>query len=160
MTAFTDWAVGLCAAGVACALLRMLCPEGAMNSAMRVITAMLFFCCLLSPIGMLRELFADGFLRVDASAPPPSSALSERVDEQATAIIEHVLLEDATARLGEITVKRVEILCASTDAQSSMVIERIKVVFDKEEHPLGSSAIAVLEQAWGVPVEVYYSDAD
>lgn len=160
MTAFTDWAVGLCAAGVACALLRMLCPEGAMNTAMRVITAMLFFCCLLSPLGILREVFADGFLRVDASAPPPLSALTERVDEQATAIIERVLLQDATERLETMTIKRVEIVRASSNTPNGVAVERVKVVFDKEEHPLGSSAAAVLEQAWGVPVEVYYSDAN
>ena len=160
MTMFANWAAGLCAAGVACALLRMLCPEGTLNSAMRVATALLFFCCLLSPIGMLRELLADGFADANVSTAQPSYALAERVDDQATAVIEQALLRDATDRLENIAVKRVEILRSSDAAQIGVAVDRVRVVFDKAEHPLNTAEVTILEQAWGIPVEVYYSDAN
>ena len=158
MTAFADWAAGLCAAGVACAILRLLCPEGVLNDTLRVVTALLFFCCLLSPLGMLREFLADGFSVAAASSSSVSRALDERVDKQAAAVIEDALLRDAVERLENVEVKRVEIVCVESDEAVGVTVERVRVVFAKEEHPLPVTVTATLERAWGVPVEVYYAD--
>lgn len=158
MTAFADWAAGLCAAGVACAILHMLCPDGALREALRVVTALLFFCCLLSPLGMLKEWLADGILTEEPGVSAVSVTLSERVEEQAITVIEDALLRDARGRLKDMEIKRVEVVRGDGDEAVGISVDRVRVVFAKEAHPVSTVAVDTLEQAWGIPVEVYYSD--
>ncbi len=160
MTALTDWASGLCAAGVGTTLLFMLCPDGPLKKALRVLTAMLFFACLLSPLGMLREVLRDGMTMPSSPSAQVSQSLNEQVDEQVQSVLEQVLKADADERLASmnIPVKNVHIE-RDTAKENSIYIKRVRVVFDKNDHPVPIAAKQTLEKAWGVPVEVYYSDA-
>lgn len=154
--AWEQTAIGLCAAGIGCGLLQQLAPEGATKRVLSVLIAVFFFGCFLSP---LSELFtAAGGWIVQASEPAEvPDRLNEEVSEQIADVLETALCQDANERLAsqQVTVRQVRIH-RDTAHPESIYIERADVVFAKEDYPLPQTVVPLLEQAWGVVVEVYY----
>ncbi len=156
MTMLREWAVALCTVGIGCAFLRMLCPKGALRRTFGALTATAFLCCLITPLGSIGTLFRDSFDVAPSSQVP--TALNEATQDRITMIIEDALVRDAAARLAsfDVTVKKATVV-RDTAQQDSIYIERVKLTFDKADHPLDGQAVAVLERAWGTVVEVQYS---
>lgn len=157
MNEIQNWAVTLCAAGIGCSLLRMLCPKGAMSRVFGVLTAVLFFCCLLLPLQTVGQI-AVGIFQTEADDTVPQE-LDETVKQQITSAVEQALLDDAKERLENdgVQVKRVAIV-GDIDADGGIYIERVKVTFAKDDRERISLAATKLEQAWGRAVDVYYVD--
>lgn len=156
MTAIQDWAAGLCTAGIGCSLLHSLCPAGAMRRVFGVLTAVFFFCCLLSPLTSVATLLSDVFAFSDDMTV--SQELSDTVDEQVLQVLEATLLQDAKDRVGEtVQVKAVTIIRDMSRADD-IYIERIRVTLSEQDRPVPSTVYATLENAWGRTVEVYYAD--
>lgn len=61
MEAVRQWAFGLCAAAVACALAQLVLPGAGMQRVFRITYSVFFLCCLLSPVAL-----APGDLRLAA----------------------------------------------------------------------------------------------
>ena len=61
MEAVRQWAFGLCAAAVACALAQLVLPGAGMQRVFRITCSVFFLCCLLSPVAL-----APGDLRLAA----------------------------------------------------------------------------------------------
>lgn len=154
MTQLQEWAAALCTTGIGCALLHMLCPAGVMRRVFGTLTAVFFLCCLLSPLRSLLTVVSDVFAFPAETEVP--TALSEEVSEQAETILSEVLLEDARGRLTDTaTVKNVTV-CRDNAREDGIYIERVRVTLDKEDRAAASTVRTVLQQAWGVIVEVYY----
>lgn len=154
MNEVQDWAVGLCTAGIGCTLLHTLCPAGTMRRVFKVLTGVFFFCCLMSPLSALTELATDLFALPAHTAVP--SALSETVDEQIQDLLDQALLQDAQARLGDaVTVKDVSVK-RDMSRTDSIYIECVRITLAQEDHALSHTVYPMLEQAWGIKVEVYY----
>ena len=156
MTAIQDWAAGLCTAGIGCSLLHLLCPAGAMRRVFGVLTAVFFFCCLLSPLSSAVTLASDLFVFPDEATV--SRELSDTVNEQAQRVIEAALLRDATDRVGETVQVREVAIIRDMSRSDGIYIERIRVTLSEQDRPVPSAVYATLEQAWGRMVEVYYAD--
>ena len=78
------------------------------------------------------------------------------LDAQAEAVLTQTLLGDAVERVGETaTVKKVT-LCRDKTRTDRIYIERVRITLDREDMAVASAVRKTLEQAWGVPVEVYY----
>lgn len=156
MTVIREWAAVLCTAGVACAFLRMLCPKGALKRTFGVLTSLFFFCCLIAPVGSLGALVGEDLVSVPEQEV--SSTLDDTIEEQIIVILETALVQDANERLTSygVTVKKAMII-RDMSREDSIYIERVKLTFDKADHPLEGSAVTTLEQAWGTIVEVQYS---
>ena len=156
MTGVQHWAVGLCMAGIGCTVLRMLCPAGATRRVFGVLTAVFFFCCLLSPLQALMSVAGDWFdFSVQTTVP---TTLSETVNGQVEAVLEAALLRDAQVHFGQDTaVERVSVV-RDMSRTDSIYIERVQVYLAEDTHPVSPKAIAALERAWGITVEVYYTD--
>lgn len=154
MSYIRDWAAGLCVAGIGCSLLHLLCPAGAMRRVFSVLTAVFFFCCLLSPLQAVTS-FAGELFSLPTQTDVPQ-ALSEEVDEQIQQLLDSTLLADACSRVGEqVTVKAVTAI-RDKSCTDSIYIERVLVTLDKSDHPVPRAVYTTLEQAWGVTVEVQY----
>ena len=155
MTLLKEWATVLCAVGIGCAILRMLCPKGVMRRTFQVLTAMAFLCCLLVPVGSLGELWDT---TVDATEQDVPTALSDATAERVLIVLEEELVRDAQTRLSplKVTVKKATVV-RDMSRTDSIYIERVKLTFDKADHPLAASAVTTLEQAWGTVVEVQYN---
>ncbi len=154
MNGIRDWAVAMCGIGIGCAVLSMLCPTGQMRRVFGVLTAVLFLCGMLSPvktlIGFTVELFSLPEER------QVSSELSEEVSEQAETLLTQTLFHDAVERIGETaTVKKVT-LCRDKTRTDRIYIERVRITLDRNDMAAASAVRTILQQAWGVPVEVYY----
>ncbi|MBQ3069464.1 MAG: hypothetical protein IJD01_05925 [Clostridia bacterium] len=150
-----EWTVGLCAAGIGCAVLEQLVPDGAVKRVFSVLVAVAFFGCFLSPLSSLFRL-AGGWLVQATPVTDVPTALNDTVTEQITEVLEEAMRQDAEARLG-VTVREVRIYRDIT-RDDSIYIERADVVFDGKEHPLAQGAVQQLEQVWGTALEVYYAD--
>ncbi len=156
MTQIQDWAAALCVSGIGCTLLHMLCPAGTMRRVFGVLTAVFFFCCILSPVQGLVSFAADLFSVSPQTEVP--TALSDTVYEQAQQVIENALLQDAQTRLADtVTVKKVSVIRDKTQTDS-IYIERVMITLDREDRSAVKTVYTTLEQAWGITVEVYYSD--
>ncbi len=152
MTAIQDWASSVCALGIGCAVLKMLCPAGAMRRVFGVLTAVIFVCCLLSPFTTMLESVKDLFAIPRTASP--SYELSDAVNEQAVAVIEEALLVDARSRLQDTAdVKSVTVI-RDTMREDSIYIKRVLVTVDGEDHASSFKIRATLQSAWGVDVEV------
>ena len=154
MNVLRDWASAMCGIGIGCAILSSLCPAGRMRRTFGILTSVLYLCCMLSPVKTLVGLVTERFsLSEEASV---SSELSEEVDAQAEAVLTQTLLGDAVERVGETaTVKKVT-LCRDKTRTDRIYIERVRITLDREDMAVASAVRKTLEQAWGVPVEVYY----
>ena len=154
MSGLRDWAAALCSAGIGSALLFMLCPAGATKRVFAVLTAVFFLCCFLMPLKSGIDLLSDWFALSEETTVP--TELSEEIDAQAEAVITETLYSDAVARVGEtVSVKKVQIVRDSTRTDS-IYIERVHLVLAKDDQASALSVRKTLEQAWGLPVEVYY----
>ena len=156
MTAVQDWAAGLCVAGIGCTVLRMLCPAGATRRVFGVLTSVFFFCCFLSPLGAVLSM-AGEVLNLSPQSQVPSM-LSDTVNEQVEKVLESALLQEAQTYFGqEISVERIAVI-RDMSRSESIYIERVRVTLNEHAHPASPHTIAALERAWGLPVEVYYTD--
>ncbi len=147
----------LCAAGIGCSLLRMLCPKGSMGRVFGVLTAVMFLCCLLLPLQGIGRIAADIFqTETDAAI---SQELDETVIKQLMSAVEQALFDDATTRLegDSVRVKKVTVI-GDIDEHGSIYIERVKVTFHKDDRKHAPAAATKLERAWGRAVDVYYVD--
>ncbi len=154
MSVLQEWAAAMCGIGVGCAVLSMLCPAGRMRRVFGVLTAVLFLCCMLSPVKALVGLATELFSLPEETEV--SLELSDKVNEQAESVLTQTLLRDADERVGDIaTVKKVT-LCRDKTRTDRIYIERVRVTLDREDMAVASAVRKTLEQAWGVPVEVYY----
>lgn len=155
MTMLQEWAAALCAAGLACAFLRMLCPKGSLRRTFGILTALFFFCCLIAPLSSLGTLVGEWFTPPTSVQTP--TVLAQETEEQVVNVLEEALLADAQERLAAfaVQVKKVRII-RDTDRADSIYIERVSVTFDKADYPLDKGVANTLEQAWGVIVEVQY----
>lgn len=158
MSEFQEATIALCTVGLACGLLQTLVPEGAMKRVFSVLAGVFFFVCLLSP---LSELFraSGGFLVQSTASPETPTALVDRVEEQVEGVLESSLLTDARERVMPygVTVTDVQLQRDNT-REDSIYIQQIHVVFSKEDFPVSAQIDAMLEQAWGTVVEVYYGE--
>lgn len=154
MNVIRDWATAMCGIGIGCAVLSMLCPVGRMRRVFGVLTAVLFLCCVLSPAKAFVGLAAE-WLSLSEERQV-SSELSEEVHEQAEAVLTQTLFDDAVERVGQTaTIKKVT-LCRDNARTDCIYIERVRVTLDREDMATASTVRKILEQAWGVSVEVYY----
>lgn len=159
MTALGEWAIGLCAAGVACAVFDMLSPSGGLKRVSGMLTAVFFFCCLIGPLGEVvgecRQWFSSGAV---ASAEVDTT-LSETAMRQVEEMVSAALFDDATVRAQTygLSVKKVTVE-RDMSRPDSIYIKRVRVVFAKEDHPVPDTVVKEWERAWGTPVEVYYTD--
>lgn len=154
MSGLQDWAATLCTLAIGCSLLSMLCPAGRMRRVCGILTAVLFLCCLLSPLGSMLTFVKELFVLPENTQV--SVELTDEVNEQARRILTEALLSDARERLSETaTVKKVAVYRDSSRTDS-IYIERVRVTLDKQDRGAGAVVRAALEQAWGVAVEVYY----
>jgi len=154
MTEIQGWAAAMCAIGIGCTLMSMLCPSGAVRRTFGTLTAVFFLCCLLTPIKTLIGQAVDLFAVREQTAV--SRPLDETVNAQAQEVIAAALLRDAEQRLSETaTVKKVTVYRDNTRADS-IYIERVRVTLSQEDRTVGATVRKALEQAWGTVVEVYY----
>ena len=156
MTILREWAAGLCTAGIGCSLLHLLCPEGSWQRAFKMLTALFFFVCLLSPLLSLPPLIRS--FVPDLAAGRPDDTLSQTTQEQVLALLERELTAKAAALLEpyDIVVKKAE---AERDTlrEDNIYIKRVTVTVDKQNHPVPREVYTVLEQAFETEVEVQYA---
>ena len=159
MTALGEWAMGLCAAGVACAVFDMLAPSGSMKRVSSLLTAVFFFCCLIGPLGEVIGDCREWFSAQATADVPVETALDDTAIKQVEQMLATSLQADAASRTASygLTVKKVEVE-RDMSRSDSIYIERVRVVFAKDDQPVPDAAVNVLECAWSTPVEVYYTD--
>ncbi|MBR5134463.1 MAG: hypothetical protein IKV35_02580 [Clostridia bacterium] len=158
MTVVKEWAVGLCAAAFAMAIVRGLMPRGAASKGLSFVISAMFFCCLISP---LRELGA--WVSALSTLQPSTSVVSEEVEELAEKQLLSAMaltMTDEAARLVSdfgVTVRSVEPK-RDIARDDGIYIASATVVVDKRDHPVDRRVYDVLEQKWGIPVEVWYGE--
>ncbi len=150
-----DTVIGLCAAGIGCALLEHLSPDGTMKRTFSLLVALLFFGCFLSPLSSLFRVAGGWIAQAKAPVTVPAE-LNEEVGQQIVSVLEEAMRTDAEQRTG-LTVRRVRIQ-RDIAHEDSIYIERADVVFAQKEHPVSAEVRQRLEQAWGIVLEVYYAE--
>ena len=159
MTALSEWAMGLCAAGVACAVLDMLSPSGGLKRVTGLLTAVFFFCCLIGPLGEVVGECRTWFSSEAIAQTEVDTSLDDAVIQQVEDLLSSTLKDDAASRMNAygLSVKKVSVE-RDMSRSDSIYIKRVQVVFAKEDHPVPEAAVKELERAWSTSVEVYYTD--
>ena len=157
MDAVRQWAFGVCAAAVACALAQLLLPGAGMQRVFQITCSVFFLCCLLSPVALSPW---------DLELPAQRQAMLGQVEERTRRL--EASLQEGTHRLARENLRRIaaqelarlgveggEIsVDVHEDADNGISISGCGVVLPEGYAARQQEIQAALEAYLGVPVRI------
>ena len=160
MDSVRQWAFGICAAAIACALAQLILPKSSMQRVFNITCGVFFLGCLLSPVVLPSaavELTPPESIQrqIEEKAGRLESAVEEGAQERAT---ESVRLE-AMRALRDMGVSYNKIyINVHDDGQGGISISECEVELDRSYLPRHDEIRAALTERLGVRVLIGYDD--
>ena len=153
MDSLRQWAVAVCAAAVACTLLRQLFPENRLGEQGRMLLPCLFLCVLLSPIS---SGFADVKLPdFTAENAVNTEEITARMHEQMTEQVNDTLLRMVNQSLDGYGWSAKKVVADMDIAEDGSIrMGQITLYVDEEVARRATAVRQVAEQRLGTTVEV------
>lgn len=158
MEQIREWAFGICAAAIACALAQLILPKSSMQRVFNITCSVFFLGCLLSPIvfaPITLDISAQDEIhrQVEERSQNLSSAMEERTKEEAT---ESIRLT-AQRILEEIGVTAQKIYINVHDGgEDGISISECEIELDQTYFPRHDEIRTTLMQRLGVNVLIGY----
>lgn len=155
MEAVRTWGTSLCCAAVACAILQLLAPPGGLGRLLELIGAAVFLCCALSPLVTLPNMDWKSALTAPLSSSAQSELLQTRLKEQLNQPLQQTVAEEGTAALSaySLSAEKIEAVM-DTGENGGIYITKIAVTLTKKQAVRQTAVVQILEQRFGVDVEV------
>lgn len=163
MEVLRQWAFGVCAASIACGLVRIILPSSGMQRIFTVTASVFFLCCLLSPVVFTAVLPGEFDLQNDdmmRQIEEKSSRLQSAVQEQNTALATESLRAAAAAALADMGVEYQKIyINVHDDGMGSISISECEVQLDQTYFQRHDEIHSALQARLGVTVRIGYKEA-
>ena len=159
MEGIRSWGVSVCVVSLICALVQMILPNDSVGKMVKILLAVLFLCCFISPIANLKGNMSLNIPKNNNQelSLNNSKKLTERTDRQLKLQIQKQLAEIVGKVITEYNVKAKNILIImDTDGNNRISINQINVVLYEKDKEKGEAIAGKIYEQLKTKVDISY----
>ena len=157
MQSIRQWTAGVCCAAIACTLLEMLHPSGAMKKAARYVTALFFLAAMLIPLAQMDGALPSMEPNAASSAEEETQSLTELMERQTISAAEESIRQQAVRELVDIHVTPVSVSpVVEADAQRNYCLTRLIIRLQPEDVVYESTIRMRMQKLLQITPELIY----
>ena len=158
MESIRQWAVGICAAAIACGLAQLILPKSNMQRLFNITSSVFFLSCLLSPLALAPiSLDLESAEEMQREVQRRAKNLTSAVEEQTGEIASESIRIAAADRLAEMGIEYQKIYVnIHADDENGISISECEVELDESYLPRHDEIRTALMERLGVNVLIGY----